>query len=82
VSEYDVPDVVPIWVNEDGLAEQLVLVVDLKIWYTDTPAPTLLGTSHDTASFQFEVDLIEISARSMLRGMLGAEPEYVNSTLE
>lgn len=69
------PAVVPIWVNDEGLAEQVVLVVDRYTLYDDTPAPTDEGASHDTASFQLEVDFMEISDRSTFRGIPGADPE-------
>ena len=75
MSEYELPAVVPIWVNEERFAEQVVLVVNLYILYEVTPAPTLSGASHDTVSFQFEVAFMEISDTSTFRGIPGAEPE-------
>ena len=75
MSEYELPAVDPIWVNEDILAEQVVLVADLYILYEVTPAPTSEGASHDTVNFQFEVAFMEISDTSTFRGIPGAEPE-------
>ena len=39
------------------------------------PAPKSVGGSQEAASFQLEVDLMEMSDKSMFKGDPGAEPE-------